>query len=140
MAYQLPKPMFVFVFEGELLPFMYNGDRLLLLALLPRRKPRTDKDVEMQPPYRFKDLNLTTVGYSDSLTPWDRDMDFVSERVSLYISNAYRVCGSSSRPGPGTKKPGPTWWSREVTSSLRSSVFVSRKRGPHRCRSRCSCT
>ena len=46
---QLPKPMFVFAFEGELLAFIVNGDRFVLLALLPRRKPRTDGSV--QPPY-----------------------------------------------------------------------------------------
>jgi len=46
---QLPKPMFAFVFEGELLAFIVNGDRFVLLALLPRRKPRTDGAV--QPPY-----------------------------------------------------------------------------------------
>ena len=40
---QLPKPMFVFAFEGELLAFIVNGDRFVLLALLPRRKPRTDR-------------------------------------------------------------------------------------------------
>jgi hypothetical protein len=33
--------MFEFAFEGELLPFIVNGDRFVLLALLPRRKPRT---------------------------------------------------------------------------------------------------
>ena len=33
--------MFVFAFDGELLPFIVNGDRFVLLALLPRRKPRT---------------------------------------------------------------------------------------------------
>jgi len=48
-AFQLPKPMFVFAFEGELLAFIVNGDRFVLLALLPRRKPRTDRTV--QPPY-----------------------------------------------------------------------------------------
>lgn len=53
-AYQLPKPMFVFAFEGELLAFIVNGDSFVLLALLPRRKPRTDRTV--QPPY----FNLTT--------------------------------------------------------------------------------
>jgi hypothetical protein len=53
-AFQLPKPMFVFAFEGELLAFIVNGDRFVLLALLPRRKPRTDRTV--QPPY----FNLTT--------------------------------------------------------------------------------
>jgi len=37
----VPKPMFEFAFEGELLPFIVNGDRFVLLALLPRRKPRT---------------------------------------------------------------------------------------------------
>lgn len=58
-ALQLPKPMFVFAFEGELLAFIVNGDRFVLLALLPRRKPRTDGSV--QPPYHsVKELNLTT--------------------------------------------------------------------------------
>ena len=33
--------MFEFAFEGELLPFIVNGDRFELFALLPRRKPRT---------------------------------------------------------------------------------------------------
>jgi len=51
MAIYVPKPMFVFAFEGALLALTYNGDRLLLLALLPRRKPRTDKVLEVQPPY-----------------------------------------------------------------------------------------
>ena len=45
----VPKPMFEFAFEGELLPFIVNGDRFVLLALLPRRNPRTDRTV--QPPY-----------------------------------------------------------------------------------------
>ena len=40
-ALQLPPAMFVFAFEGELLAFIVNGDRFVLLALLPRRKPRT---------------------------------------------------------------------------------------------------
>lgn len=62
--------MFVFAFEGELLAFTYNGDRFVLLALLPRRKPRTDGTV--QPPYHSKELNLTTGGYSDSRVPFDR--------------------------------------------------------------------
>ena len=58
-ALQLPKPMFVFAFEGELLAFIVNGDRFVLLALLPRRKPRTDRTV--QPPYHsVEELNLTT--------------------------------------------------------------------------------
>ena len=51
--------MFVFAFEGELLAFTYNGDMFVLLALLPRRKPRTDGTV--QPPYHsMKELNLTS--------------------------------------------------------------------------------
>ena len=33
--------MFEFAFEGELLAFIVNGDRFVLFALLPRRKPRT---------------------------------------------------------------------------------------------------
>ena len=58
-ALQLPPAMFVFAFEGELLAFIVNGDRFVLFALLPRRKPRTDGSV--QPPYHsVKELNLTT--------------------------------------------------------------------------------
>ena len=41
VAYHVPNAMFEFVFEGALLPFTYSGDRFVLLALLPRRKPRT---------------------------------------------------------------------------------------------------
>ena len=33
--------MFVFAFEGALFALTYNGDRFVLFALLPRRKPRT---------------------------------------------------------------------------------------------------
>ena len=36
--------MFVFAFEGALLAFIVNGDRFVLFALLPRRKPRTSRD------------------------------------------------------------------------------------------------
>ena len=55
----VPKPRFVFAFDGALLPFTYNGDKFVLLALLPRRKPRTDRTV--QPPFHsVKELNLTT--------------------------------------------------------------------------------
>lgn len=41
MAYLVPNAMFVFVFEGALLPLTHNGDRFVLFTLLPRRKPRT---------------------------------------------------------------------------------------------------
>ena len=54
MRQQVPKPMNAIAYEGELLAFIVNGDRFVLLALLPRRKPRTDRTV--QPPY----FNLTT--------------------------------------------------------------------------------
>ena len=52
--------MFVFAFEGALLAFIVSGDRFALLALLPRRKPRTDGT--LQPPswllcFYSKDLN-----------------------------------------------------------------------------------
>ena len=46
-ALHVPKPMFVFAFEGALLAFIVNGDRFVLLALLPRRKPRTDGTVQL---------------------------------------------------------------------------------------------
>ena len=68
--------MFVFAFEGALLAFIVNGDRFVLLALLPRRKPRTDRSV--QPPCHslFKELNLTTGGYYPSRVPKADGMDF----------------------------------------------------------------
>ena len=43
-ALHVPKPMFVFAFEGALFAFIVNGDRFVLFALLPRRKPRTSRD------------------------------------------------------------------------------------------------
>ena len=49
LALHVPKALFVFAFEGALLAFIVIGDRFVLLALLPRRKPRTDGSV--QPPY-----------------------------------------------------------------------------------------
>jgi len=33
MRQQVPKPMFVFAYEGELLAIIVNGDRFVLLAL-----------------------------------------------------------------------------------------------------------
>lgn len=48
----LPKAMFEFVFEGELLAFTVNGETLLLLALLPRRKPRTVNAAALSQPHR----------------------------------------------------------------------------------------
>jgi hypothetical protein len=51
--------MFVFAFEGELFAFIVNGDRFVLLALLPRRKPRTDGSVQL-PYHSVIELNLTT--------------------------------------------------------------------------------
>ena len=41
MAYHLPKAMYVIAYEGVLFALTYNGDRFVLFALLPRRKPRT---------------------------------------------------------------------------------------------------
>ena len=42
MRQQVPKPMLERAFEGELLAFSVNGDRYVLAAVSPRRKPRTD--------------------------------------------------------------------------------------------------
>ena len=39
----VPKPMFVFAFEGALLAFTVHGERFALFALLPRRNPRTER-------------------------------------------------------------------------------------------------
>lgn len=63
--------MFVFAFEGELLPFIVNGDRFVLLALLPRRKPRTDGQCSRLI-ILLKELNLTIGGYYPSRVPFDR--------------------------------------------------------------------
>ena len=63
--------MIAIAIEGALLAFIVNGDRFVLLALLPRRKPRTDGTV--QPPYHsVKELNLTISGYSDSHVTFGR--------------------------------------------------------------------
>ena len=63
--------MFVFAFEGALFALTYNGDSLVLFALLPRRKPRTSRQCSRLI-ILVKELNLTTGGYSDSLVPFDR--------------------------------------------------------------------
>ena len=55
----VPKPRFVFAFDGALLPFTYNGDKFVLLALLPRMNPREDHTVQL-PYHSVKELNLTT--------------------------------------------------------------------------------
>ena len=67
----MPKPMFVFAFEGALLAFIVNGDRFVLFALLPRRKPRTSRQCSRLI-ILLKELNLTSDGYSDSLAPFGR--------------------------------------------------------------------
>ena len=41
----VPKPMFVFAFEGALLAFTVHGERFALFALLPRRNPRTERSI-----------------------------------------------------------------------------------------------
>ena len=63
--------MFVFAFEGALFVFIVNGDRFVLFALLPRRKPRTSRQCSRLI-ILVKELNLTTGGYSDSRVPFDR--------------------------------------------------------------------
>ena len=55
----VPKPRFVFAFDGAWLPFTYNGDKFVLLALLPRMNPREDHTVQL-PYHSVKELNLTT--------------------------------------------------------------------------------
>lgn len=67
--------MFEFAFEGALFAFIVSGDRFVLFALLPRRKPRT---AAVQLPYRpRKGLNLTGGGYSDSRVSWAAGPDFM---------------------------------------------------------------
>ena len=61
--------MFVFAFEGALFALTYNGDSLVLFALLPRLNPRTSVSAAT---LLFKELNLTTGGYSNSRVPFDR--------------------------------------------------------------------
>ena len=70
-ALHVPKPMFVFAFEGALFAFIVNGDRFVLFALLPRRKPRTSRQCSRLI-ILVKELNLTTGGYSDFPVPFDR--------------------------------------------------------------------
>ena len=63
--------MFVFAFEGALFAFIVNGDRFVLFALLPRRKPRTSRQCSRLI-ILVKELNLTSDGYSDLLAPFGR--------------------------------------------------------------------
>jgi len=96
--------MFVFAFEGELLAFIVIGDRFVLLALLPRRKPRTDGTV--QPPCclevlrRWRSilnrLNLTSDGYSDSLVPRAAGMDFSFREVAPLPVRGWCCCDTAT--------------------------------------------
>ena len=119
-ALQLPKPMFEFAFEGELLAFIVNGDRFVLLALLPRRKPRTDGSV--QPPYHsVKELNLTSSRLLRFACPiWRLAWIFVSSmrgRIST-------LCGRNAVWGLLQKKSRPSP-SLEITS-----IFEFSRRPP----------
>lgn len=80
--------MFVFAFEGELLAFIVNGDRFVLLALLPRRKPRTDGLARL-PYHSLKELNLTGGGYSDSRVPLGRRHGFLCVWSEWHRSEFY---------------------------------------------------
>ena len=95
--------MFVFAFEGALLAFIVNGDRFVLLALLPRRKPRTDGSV--QPPYHslFKELNLTTGGYYPSRVPfgqWHGFLCIVAVAPLPYINPSKCLLGFTVKNFP----------------------------------------
>ena len=100
--------MFEFVFEGALLPFTYNGDRFVLFALLPRRKPRTS----VQPPYRYscrhrvtalKELNLTAAGYSDSRALLGDGMDFLFSVAGRPLLAAFRLAESAGSTAAGLR-------------------------------------
>ena len=84
--------MFVFAFEGELLAFIVNGDRFVLLALLPRRKPRTDRTV--QPPYypceRTQPHHLT--GTPIPLCALVGGMDFCFNDVAPHLHSIRTKC------------------------------------------------
>ena len=106
--------MFVFAFEGALLAFIVNGDRFVLLALLPRRKPRTDGSV--QPPYHSKELNLTTGGYSDSSVPFDLWPGF----------RVYCGSGTSAIHKPQQKPAGVYCENFPVPSRLKAALVLRR--------------
>ena len=92
--------MFVFAFEGELLAFIVNGDRFVLLALLPRRNPRTDRTV--QPPcHSVIELNLTSSRLLRfACTVWRLAWIFVSS-VRCHTSTP---CGQNAAWGLPDKK------------------------------------
>ena len=89
--------MFEFAFEGALFALTYNGDKFVLLALLPRRKPRTSANAAaLFQPYQQRVLRFPCV-----VGRW---------RGFVEGHNTYPLIGARQ--------------SREVSSSLRSSVFV----------------
>lgn len=118
--------MFEFAFDGALLAFIVSGDRLPLLALLPRRKPRTDGT--LQPPYwdcslnphrqpllslrgviatghRIFCLSLTAVLrglslYSSSAGPWNGCALRRTFPFSLRLSAAVSACLSAGGAAP----------------------------------------
>lgn len=96
VALQLPKPRFVFAFDGALLPFTYNGDKFVLLALLPRMNPREDHTVQLPScscrHYHggvSKNSTSPARGYSDShvLLAAGMDFCFIGDKASpLHLS------------------------------------------------------
>ena len=97
LAFQLPNPMFVFAFEGALFALTYNGDRFVLFALLPRRKPRTS--VSAAALLFFKELNLTGSGYSDSHVPFGRrhGFCFVQRHRCFFLTKGAQPSAASFR-------------------------------------------
>ena len=146
--------MFVFAFEGALLAFIVNGDRFVLLALLPRRKPRTDGSV--QPPYHslFKELNLTTGGYYTSRVPFSRWHGFlciVAVAPLPYINPRQMRLGFTFlllRRAQPLRAAQFSFSGRSATASFRRraiallcfrrSLCSLSQRFDNRCRSRCS--
>jgi hypothetical protein len=84
--------MFVFAFEGALLAFIVNGDRFVLLALLPRRKPRTDRTV--QPPYHSLSKNSTSppAGTTLPVCRLASGMDFSFNDVAPHLHTMRAKC------------------------------------------------
>ena len=120
------KPMFVFEFEGELLPFIVNGDRFELLALLPRRKPRTERSIAAAIfPSRGQPSPLAVTITSRVWRKWHRI--FVWGGRCPPLSFRLRWCGGVGRQPP----PHLLAISQRVRLPYRLE---------HRCRNRCSCT
>ena len=144
--------MFVFAFEGALLAFIVNGDRFMLFALLPRRKPRTSRQcsrlISTSPPAgttlplrRLADgmdfVCIVAVAPLPYIKPPQCMRGFTRYFCADRLAEVWSPCGGAAMPRVfvfGLR------YAQAFSSSLRSSVFGFSLRFAHRCRSRGPCS